>query len=293
MIQAFRLPVVCLPHLSRTVMEHRYGRHGPRAWLRMRQRRYGRPSRLPVPVEPQPTIIHVHVPINAERIIFIIMTGESDTNAASGQPPAGLLGEAGQQFYRSTDGLQPPLLPQDKEQEKLANLQHLSYFASTDADRKARRDLARLDDIADDDELRAYAQRLWDSYGYDREAAIREEAVAAGMKGYELLPLYQSEFIAVYRSRTKVAPPDSRMKTIQKQAHADKKWDTEHEVSLYDDERMRQAAIRVSERIGLDPQTDRQEITRLVRAYESSYQQYDPAQVEMEEEDRSPRSRGF
>ncbi len=59
-------------------MEHRYGRHGPRAWLRQRQRRYGRPSRLPVPVEPQPTIVRVHVPINAERIIFIIMQGTPD-----------------------------------------------------------------------------------------------------------------------------------------------------------------------------------------------------------------------
>ena len=54
-------------------MEHRYGRHGPRAWLRWRERRYGRPSRLPVPVEPQPTIVRVHVPIRAERIIFIVV----------------------------------------------------------------------------------------------------------------------------------------------------------------------------------------------------------------------------
>jgi hypothetical protein len=61
-------------------MEHRYGRHGPRAWLRWRQRRYGRPSRLPVPVEPQPTIIRVFVPVSAERIIFIIMEATQDSN---------------------------------------------------------------------------------------------------------------------------------------------------------------------------------------------------------------------
>jgi hypothetical protein len=54
-------------------MDHRYGRHGPRAWLRWRQRRYGRPSKLPVPVEPQPTVVCVFVPTKAERIIFIIM----------------------------------------------------------------------------------------------------------------------------------------------------------------------------------------------------------------------------
>jgi hypothetical protein len=61
-------------------MEHRYGRHGPRAWLRWRQRRYGRPSRLPVPVEPQPTIVRVFVPTNAERIIFIVIQGAQDPN---------------------------------------------------------------------------------------------------------------------------------------------------------------------------------------------------------------------
>lgn len=59
---------------------HRYGRHGPRAWLRWRERRYGRPSRLPVPVVPQPTIVRVHVPINAERIIFIVIQGAQDPN---------------------------------------------------------------------------------------------------------------------------------------------------------------------------------------------------------------------
>jgi hypothetical protein len=61
-------------------MEHHYGRHGPRAWLRWRQRRYGRPSRLPVPVEPQPTIVRVFVPTNAERIIFIVIQGAQDPN---------------------------------------------------------------------------------------------------------------------------------------------------------------------------------------------------------------------
>ncbi len=60
-------------------MEHRYGRHGPRAWLRWRQRRYGRPSLLPVPVVP-PTVVHVQVPINAERVIYIIMEEQNTTN---------------------------------------------------------------------------------------------------------------------------------------------------------------------------------------------------------------------
>jgi hypothetical protein len=151
-----------------------------------------------------------------------------------------------------------------------------------------------LDGIADDEELRAYAQSLWVRSEYAREAAVREEAVAAEIKGHELFPLYESGLIAIYRLITKdVAPPDSRVKTIRKQASDDKRWDSEHQIFLNDDERMRQAAIRVSKCLDLDPRTERQEIMRLVEAYESSYQQYNPAQGEMEEGDRSSRSRGF
>jgi hypothetical protein len=269
-------------------MEHRYGRHGPRAWLRWRQRRYGRPSRLPVPVEPQPTIVRVFVPINAERIIFIIMPNESNPEWT----PLVEAQEATSQTNPLGSAYQIASPKQDPEGEKLAALKLLSYYAETDADQKARKDLARLDGIADDDELRAYAQRLWGRNEYAREAGIREEAVAAGVKGHELFPLYASGIIAVYRSITQVAPPDSRLKTIRKQARADKKWDNDHRVLLDDDERKYQAAIRVSERLGLDPQIERQEIMRLARAYESCYQQYNPVQEEMEEEDRSPR-RGF
>jgi hypothetical protein len=61
-------------------MHHRYGRHGPRAWLQQRMRRYARPSLLPISVEspsvvPATTTIRVFVPTTAERIIFIIMQG--------------------------------------------------------------------------------------------------------------------------------------------------------------------------------------------------------------------------
>lgn len=56
-------------------MYHRYGRHGPHAWKRWRERRFQR--RLPV-VVPTVAVVRVQVPIIIERIIFIIM---SDGNA--------------------------------------------------------------------------------------------------------------------------------------------------------------------------------------------------------------------
>lgn len=52
-------------------MYHRYGRHGPHAWKRRRQRRYER--QLPVILPSTTAVIHVRVPITTERIILIIM----------------------------------------------------------------------------------------------------------------------------------------------------------------------------------------------------------------------------
>lgn len=53
-------------------MYHRYGRHGPQAWLRWYKRRYRQPMPL-LPTQADPTVIRIRLPINAERIIFIIM----------------------------------------------------------------------------------------------------------------------------------------------------------------------------------------------------------------------------
>src|SRR6266487_3201678 len=54
-------------------MYHRYGRHGPRAWYRWHQRRLNRylPATSLVPIV-RPVVIRVYIPINAERVIFIV-----------------------------------------------------------------------------------------------------------------------------------------------------------------------------------------------------------------------------
>src|SRR5262249_51401974 len=151
------------------------------------------PAQLPVPVVPQPTIVRVFVPINAERIIFIIMNPDTNDIQGTTEPRVEV-----EQVTSQTDALgsvggtnsqyQIPSPKPESEAEKLARLKLLSYYAEIDADQKARMDLARLDGIADDDELRAYALRLWGKNEYARETAIREEAVAAGVKGHELFP---------------------------------------------------------------------------------------------------------
>lgn len=60
---------------------HRYGRHGPRAWLKWRRRHTPRPSQLPVPVvRPQTTVFRVRIPISTERTIYIFMEMEENEN---------------------------------------------------------------------------------------------------------------------------------------------------------------------------------------------------------------------
>ncbi|QBD82846.1 hypothetical protein EPA93_45550 [Ktedonosporobacter rubrisoli] len=56
-------------------MDHRYGRHGPHAWKRWREHRFARRSILPASVA-QVMVIHVHMPIEAERIIIIMAMPE-------------------------------------------------------------------------------------------------------------------------------------------------------------------------------------------------------------------------
>jgi hypothetical protein len=57
------------------MMYHRYGRHGPDAWERRRQRRFQ--QRLPA-VIPTVAVVRIQAPVNAERIIFIVLNSPED-----------------------------------------------------------------------------------------------------------------------------------------------------------------------------------------------------------------------
>jgi hypothetical protein len=51
---------------------HRYGRHGPRAWLKWRWRHIPRPSSLPVPVNQKLVVFHIRIPQEAERVLVVL-----------------------------------------------------------------------------------------------------------------------------------------------------------------------------------------------------------------------------
>jgi hypothetical protein len=98
-------------------MYHRYGRHGPHAWRRRRQRRFQ--QRLPA-VVPTVAVVRVRVPITTERIILIIM---SDGNVYEG------LEETQLQF----DGDQTGNLVVVPEQSVISNTDIIKRLPSSDA----------------------------------------------------------------------------------------------------------------------------------------------------------------
>lgn len=51
---------------------HRYGRHGPRAWLKWRKRHYVPLSFVPVPVHQKLVVFRIRIPQEAERVLVVL-----------------------------------------------------------------------------------------------------------------------------------------------------------------------------------------------------------------------------
>jgi hypothetical protein len=109
-------------------MQHHYGRHGPRAWLKWRKRHYVRPSVLPVPVaRPSTTIFRIQIPIEAERIIIIVQGERRDDEQ--------FVIENGQTVDGSSQNMRPPMLSSGDAD--------LLFLAKS----MARKDLKKLDEL--------------------------------------------------------------------------------------------------------------------------------------------------
>ena len=145
-------------------MHHRYGRHGPRAWLRQRMHRHARSSSLPVPVESPPvastTIICVFVSATTERIIFIIMQNPEEFD------------ERDEETIPPPDAMQQNLLPQERLDPLIRMIKSL---ATNDAKLLADTDL-RLEDPASKSDLKVIA-------GYLAHRCVGKDNIIAMMKG--------------------------------------------------------------------------------------------------------------
>ncbi len=268
-------------------MEHRYGRHGPRAWLRLRQRRYGRPSRLPVPVEPQPTIVRVFVPTNAERIIFIIMTDDPSTNEARKMIEADL--------SQTTDDLHPTDGSRSQQGsyyvEERDPFHFTKAYAGNEAERQATEDWELQEVKSDPDDLHNAAMKSW-------RKRMESDKIIEEMRGDRVKTC--NEFVGAYKAVygqiiTSYGGNLEDVKTgrIRKQARNDQEYDSEHEEYLSDFDIRCRAVIGIYRQLRLDTQAENEHLNIFrgyVPVYEEAYIRYRRLEKEV---GRSPRSSGF
>jgi hypothetical protein len=268
-------------------MEHRYGRHGPRAWLRWRERRYGRPSQLPVPVEPQPTIVRVYVPINAERIIFIIMTDTQNPSAAQGMIEPKVV----------TDPLAIPERKQDTDETQRLNEQFFNtrWKAEGEARSLARRDHSRRETRSNTD-LQEIAKRVWDRT-YWKDSEIRDETKIAGQSQGQAAKAFVDRFVEVYDEDIKES--GGRILSdiegeLQIRAYDDQRETSAHEEDLSSPNIECLAIIRAYEQTKLVISFDtlaRNDYLDIVRGhahfYQKEYERYHRQEMEADQDDWS------
>jgi hypothetical protein len=120
-------------------MSHRYGRHGPRAWKRLQERKYAYHSTDLVPVVPREVVVHVHLPpIHAERIILIVVPPADPYKENSENPQ----GDNGQQ-QESNQSLPFPESRQigPSQDERSSIYAELEQRATLAAERQAQADI--------------------------------------------------------------------------------------------------------------------------------------------------------
>lgn len=238
-------------------MLHRYGRHGPHAWRHRRLRRAEQFQQSPrsVALHTGSASIHIHVTIdNVERILIVSV---DEINLLT----------------HALKGVIVNALPPGLELSLYANIR---YLAAEDAEEKALSDVRQLDERLTAQELQEYAEILWGKNNYAKDSEVRKEAIALRDRGIAPRDIYVREFAAVYEQKLLEKGfdlLDSDTKAILKQARTDKIADEQHLVFLSDRERVAQAAIRVYQRLSLDPQRQREELNKQIRTYESYYLQ--------------------
>ncbi len=134
-------------------MQHRYGRHGPRAWKRRRDRLYARSS-VPVPVVPRVALVHVQLPaIDAERIIVIIMTQNPQSSTQITPLP---------NSSRELDATQNNGASQGQQDHQEA-FNFVTYYAQMEARKKAQEDL-RSGRQSSQSALHTHIESTWENH---------------------------------------------------------------------------------------------------------------------------------
>src|SRR5258707_2315225 len=179
-------------------MHHRYGRYGPNAWKRKRQR--WSQQRLPTVVMPTVAIVRVRVPISTERIILIIMPdGETGTYQESTDPQPG-----GDQTKKIAVYPTYNALPEQQRQDQDSIPSWLRMLQRV-AERRAIADSQHLRDYADNEQHITFDSRRLDRRIRDfAEQDISNELLRDdSVSGYEaLFDAYERAYRDKLREKT-------------------------------------------------------------------------------------------
>lgn len=282
-------------------MYHRYGRHGPRAWLLWRERHYVCPTTSLVSVA-RPIIIHVYIPVNAERVIFIVHQqqpseiNEGYTAQQVDGDTEGFKRSDLQGLQVSTNG-QPSTLP-DLEQEEIdIHLPNLS-----DAEQEVLQGLRTIAKLDASDRAQQEVQ-----LGFENPPTLRQlemdanqlarrfirERVLAG-KQIEHLELLIQVFVRLYTTiytneigkyKDSGILLNDEEQRIRQTARIDKGDHAHHNAVLTNEFLRYFAVVRAMRELGLDSElsfSDLPRIDKYVRSYCGYYNQqiFRPKEVE-------------
>ena len=241
-------------------MHHRYGRHGPRAWLRWRERRFHRYS--PCFDDTVYTVV-VYVPlppVNIGRIVFIMTIEEQNYHSNEVVPST-----------NEAVGYSRP-------EEEQNSFSALLWDAQRAGRRKAQRDRSNGGGYSSGKQLRIDALNSEEEYTESNELTAQ---TANGKMPNDIASIYIQGFIVGYEGYLKQVGdqglPDEATGEVQEEARADKEIDISHKKLLSDNHITYQAVIRARKQLKLGTHDiDYFEVEKFVKVYEDVYSKYTP-----------------
>ncbi len=243
-------------------MHHRYGRHGPRAWIHWEIGRLERfscslvgevvefvlPAEEAKGLQERKVIVHVN-----ESECQIVKTRMDIVNI-----------------------ILPPL--------DLSKFPSIKYLVNRDSREKAQWDLKYYDRESTEAELQICAKRIWERRGYAvLDAVIRDSQANNNVSDEEIEGLYVAVFSTSYREvleKDSKKFPDENIVAVRDLVRDDRTWNKQNDIHLEESSLRNQAAVRVFQQFNLDIRTQRDLMNSYIEEYITFYKELDLAPTE-------------
>ncbi len=232
-------------------MYHRYGRHGPHAWLRWYRHRYAHPATSLVPVARSTIVIH-SIFNNQERIIFIVVLSADE----------------------NSNFTEPRFIPQRSSSNSLLEERRNDILG--DGYRRAIKD-EDGEGIPLQSDLHKDAKKA----GLDFIDKNPDITKIPGVSMPEIISYYVGVFIEGYLSYFDVRPENAEQffheqstRATRQRARSDKSEDLQNNIILTEPQIRYQAAIRAVQQLHLEPRSGTaylQQVQRYIPVYERFY----------------------